>query len=157
MTAEGTFPKVNGDILYAKDVNALGRVLVSNQEAAVTGTVGTETKNVTIDANIVVNGVLIIWHFQCAGGSAGGAGTQGGTITSELAIGPTGAEVIKVSGLVQSRVTNIANPHHYWNSPTTLMWYESGLDWTEENKVIVGYSAAANAYITNVSLQVIAL
>ena len=42
-----------------------------------------------------------------------------------------------------------------FKSTLMLRWYEDSLDFGVENKVLVGFSSAANASIANVSLVVV--
>ncbi len=128
---------------------SLFKIIGSSQAGASGGSVGSNSATITIAADAASAGVLILWSFYFQT-----TNTQGGTIKAELAIGPTGSEVMKIQKTLQSQMTGLSNPSHTIKNAQFLMWLETGVDFGVENTVIVGYSSASNASITNISVDV---
>ena len=133
MTAEGTFPKSTGDILYDGDVNKLwkeGALVSTDQEARVTGSKeGTEAAAVTIPANTVQNGILIIWVSEFS--------STAGSIKLWINSGTAGSETKCVEC-----APSWGDSANYTNGRqvSTLVYYDSSLTWTDAQSVTVTYT-----------------
>jgi len=61
-TAEGTWPKVTDDPLYPSEANVIGRIVASGTCNDLADTDGNLTGVITIPANTINNGLIVICH-----------------------------------------------------------------------------------------------
>ena len=127
--AEGDQPKVTGDILYAREYNAVFKHLDSDQTGgSITGATNeTEIGEVTIPANKVTNGVLVTATGSCAGGGSGG-----GNVLAKLRAGTstTGSGNALYKTATRIFLTDI-NTTQGW----AIVYYIDDLTWSSTNYV----------------------